>query len=675
MATEYKLSYTASEIDQKLGKVDTLETEVSALSEDIANQSGNSTVNPVPFKVQEIGQLFDQPLPYTAWCSGSLHYDASLGKYVDLLYCAPQHESPEYTASYVTHIDPKTYEASDPVLCKFYDTDGTTELSITYAGKPAFVILQDGTYMMLQSIGGTTYRFISVDYGLTWAKGGACSGYTISTETYALVQLSNGRILANAITREINYSDDGGITWTSVTPATSGASYEAEYCFLEVKPSVVLGICRKTVSGVGNSVSAASGDCEHAVYTISEDYGTTWSVLKESETIDNMNASNCTGYVHDGVVEIFAASRWYHDGDYATTDYTNTGKSGAITHYMATVENALNDKFTNMGVIVYAKTTGDTSPLAAQDFHTPCIAVNGTDMLMVYFDRVEPYNVADTVNHHYIRGSLNGIDYGVRDNLKSTIFPVSSAKVDALIRKAKNEMIIKINEAILSGGLIPPTDGDDPGTFVFDGIVANFNFADESAMNAEAMTVTDTINGIVATCTSETFPTVRENSVSGGTFSIPALSDYFDSTTLFAFTVEISVYREDGDSWSKYDFWSAYSNGGARNRFSATVANLHAINTSGSAVTYAQWATINPEATGHNHVVGTFSEDGTFCIYRNGELQATYNSFADFAHWPETVLTKASWVGEKLKAFRIYKRALTAEEVAVNYAYEKATIV
>ena len=35
---EYKLSYTASEIDEKLGKIDGIETQVSGLSEEIANQ-------------------------------------------------------------------------------------------------------------------------------------------------------------------------------------------------------------------------------------------------------------------------------------------------------------------------------------------------------------------------------------------------------------------------------------------------------------------------------------------------------------------------------------------------------------------------------------------------------------------------------------------------------------
>ena len=43
MATEYKLSYTASEIDEKLGKIDENTTNISKLSEDIADLKENGT--------------------------------------------------------------------------------------------------------------------------------------------------------------------------------------------------------------------------------------------------------------------------------------------------------------------------------------------------------------------------------------------------------------------------------------------------------------------------------------------------------------------------------------------------------------------------------------------------------------------------------------------------------
>lgn len=633
------------------------------------------------FKTQAIGELFDHPENYTAWCSGSLHYDDKLCKFVDLLYAAPKHENPAYTVNYVTYIDPKTYEATTPVLCKYYDTDGSTELTITKAGRPAFVILRDGSYMMLQTIGSTNYRFISTDYGLTWVKGESVTGYSGSTETYALVQLSNGRILANAISRVINYSDDDGKTWTSVTPVTSGASYEAEYCFLEVKSGVVLGICRKTVGGVGRT---ESGDAEHAVITVSRDYGTTWSDLKESETIDNMNASTCTGFIHDGIVEIFAASRWYHSGNYAVTDYLNTGKSGAITHYVATIDNALNDKFTKMGVIAYAKTTGETSPLAAQDFHTPCIAVNGNDMLMVYFDRVHPYDVVDMTNHYYIRGSLDGIDYGVNDDIQSKIFPVSSVKIDALLRKLKNELIVKINEAIISGGIIPPSEDENgnPGTYIMDGVLVNFNFTDSAAINTNNMTVTDSIHRVAASCTSEIFPEIRENSLAKATFNIPALGDYYGSTSLGkGFTIEISVYHYESDTFNDWHFWgipkaAQTSNYYATGKYTRDT-KLKYVDTDGATQSlsyWAEWFGRGTTALGFYHIVIAAGIDGVVNLYKNGECITTLIP-TNFASWTAGFEAQETVLNEYLKTYRVYSRALTAEEVASNYKYELATIV
>lgn len=647
--------------------------------EEFAAKLAEETITIRTFKTQAIGELFDQPENYTAWCSGSLRYDDKLGKFVDLLYAAPKHENPDYTVNYVTYIDPKTYEATTPVLCKYYDTDGITELTISYAGRPAFVILRDGSYMILQTIGSSNYRFISTDFGLTWVKGEQITGYSGSTETYALVQLSNGRLLANAISNVINYSDDDGATWTSVTPVTSGASYEAEYCFLEVKSGVVLGICRKTVGGVGRT---ESGDAEHAVITVSRDYGTTWDDLKISETIDNMNASTCTGFVHDGIVEIFAASRWYHSGNYAVTDYLNTGKSGAITHYVATIDNALNDKFTKMGVIAYAKTTGETSPLAAQDFHTPCIAVNGNDMLMVYFDRVHPYDVVDMTNHYYIRGSLDGIDYGVNDDIQSKIFPVSSVKIDALLRKLKNELIVKINEAIISGGIIPPSEDENgnPGTYIMDGVLVNFNFTDSAAINTNDMTVTDSIHRVAASCTSEIFPEIRENSLAKATFNIPALGDYYGSTSLGkGFTIEISVYHYDGDTFQEWEFWRTptnQSNYSAPGKYTRGTT-LKYVDTDGAIQKlsyWAEWFGRGTTALGFYHIVITAGIDGIVNLYKNGECITTLTP-TNFASWTAGFEAQETVLTEYLKTYRVYSRALTAEEVASNYKYELATIV
>lgn len=58
MATEYKLSYTASEIDEKLGKIDENTTNISKLSEEIAS----TAIKPFPY--YEVNKLNDMITKY-----------------------------------------------------------------------------------------------------------------------------------------------------------------------------------------------------------------------------------------------------------------------------------------------------------------------------------------------------------------------------------------------------------------------------------------------------------------------------------------------------------------------------------------------------------------------------------------------------------------------------------
>ena len=311
--------------------------------------------------------------------------------------------------------------------------------------------------------------------------------------------------------------------------------------------------------------------------------------------------------------------------------------------------------------------------------------MNGDDMLMVYFDRVAPYNVPDNVNHHYIRGSLTGIDYGIRDDFKSTIFPYSSAQVERLLKKKYNELIVKINEAISSGGVVPPGEGEggDHTSYILDGIVANSNFVDESKVDATAKTVTDTIHGIVATCTDETFPEKRDNSLGRASYTVPAVSDYYGSTSINnGFSVEICVYRYDGDGWSAYGLW--WTTKAANSKYWITGDKSQAsrytyIDTESVIHKTALWwdkssMPIPSGTLGFVHIVATYDVNGTLTIYKNGEALKTITP-TDFSAWDSELVTAVTGLRESMKAYRIYNRALTAEEVVSNYKYELSTIV
>lgn len=405
----------------------------------------SQSANAQTYKTEDIGELFAAPADYTAWCPGNLRYDKTLGKFVSLLYAAPAHV---HTTSdlYVTYIDPDSFVATEPVKCSFVDTDGVTDITPASAGACSFYILSDGTYFMIKNMDDTNhYKFTSADNGVTWQKVSAVTG--CSVPPWNITELSNGRIIYSSDHGKVgmHYSDDDGVNWTQVIPATCGGGSEAEACILEVEPGKLIAIGRYSGSGKGYY---ESGDSEPAIFASSMDYGTTWTGW-EISTVDNMNASSCTGVVHDGIVEIFATSRWYSNGGNVNTDNANTGKNGAMIHYMATTENALANNFTRLGIIDYAKGAGG-------DYNSPCAALdNDKRMLIVHMDGGE--NV--TCNNRYLRGEIGSIGYACTEDGKSSVRAYSAAMVEKLLAEKQDDInYLRMALSKIEGsGVNPPT--------------------------------------------------------------------------------------------------------------------------------------------------------------------------------------------------------------------------
>lgn len=406
----------------------------------------NSLSSVQTYKTEDIGELYAAPSDYSAWCPGNLRWDGNLQKFVSLIYAAPAH-SHSTADLYVCCIDPDSFSATQPEKCRYVDTNGETDITPDTAGTCSFLILSDGTYLMIHlAADGNTYKFTSADNGATWKKVSAVTGY--SGSPWNMTELSNGRIIMSDDASKVGfyYSDDGGVTFTQVIPGTCGGGYEAEACILEVQPGKLIAIARYSMSGKGYY---ESGDSEAAIFASSDDYGTTWSDWHISTTIDNMNASSCTGVVHDGIVEIFAASRWYSNGSNVNTDNANTGKNGAMIHYMATVANALIDNFTRVGIIDYARGAGG-------EYHSPCAAIDADNrLLIVHMDGGE----AATCNNRYLRGGIGNISYACTDNSLSTVKAFSAATVTKLL--AEKQDAINYLQLALSkidgSGVTPPT--------------------------------------------------------------------------------------------------------------------------------------------------------------------------------------------------------------------------
>lgn len=524
--------------------------------------------------------------------------------------------------------------------------------------------------MFIANLEDGKHRFISTDKGQTWIDGGSVTG--IQYHHWATYKMSNGRLIGSYdySKKGLIYSDDNGTTWTQVIPTTCGGGYEAEACVLELEKNKLIAIARYSIGGQGNN---SSGDSEHAIISYSDDNGTTWTPWQISNTIDNMNAASCCGIVHDGIVEIFACSRWYHNGDYLNTDYTNTGKNGAIIHYTATIENALNDNFTKKGIIDYAK--GESI-----DYHAPSMVKDkDNNILIMHIDGGEEV----VCTQRFIRGSLESLEYRVKDNAKTKVFPYSSIKIEKLLSAQKIELITLINEAILSGNTINPSDPTNPTSYILDNIVYNFNFLDETKMDKINMTLTDSINGIIGTFKSgiggsvvSEYPGITDNSCSGLLcISANTLDSKFVDEENLEFSYEFVIYSDESHSVTQKLMSTSNNTYFAINNNKIS----YYINSSEDKQSITFWPAHGSgdkiaANLGFYHFVYTFSKDGVINLYCNNELNST-NTIEDFKKWDyETFISLERSFPWQKKAIRMYSKALNETEILNNYNYEKSLI-
>lgn len=398
-------------------------------------------INSNKYKLTWLGERFTAPSDYVAW-GGSMRYEPRLGKFVQWLYCAPAHL--HNTAKlYVVYIDKNTLVADEPIHCVYYDTDGSTQLNFDNEAGVTVRCLEDGTYQLIKNIKEGTadikYRFNSTDYGKTWVKGERITPPSGVSGFDDIVTLSNGRLITS-YGGPIFYSDDGGVNWTISTPATAGGNYEAEANFLELKPGVVMAIARYSMSGG----TAGDGTPDSAIIAYSYDYGTTWTPWQLSTSILDMNAIGCKGIMHDGFVELFVCSRWY-DG---INNYIETGKRGAIYHYVARVDDALNDNFTNLGIIHYF----DNSP---QEVMAPDFAIDDNNE-MLFSQACGGGSV--TCTKFYAKGTKTNYFSLIDDTNKSNFTSYSNLKVDKLI-DSLNAKILELQYALSQ---IPGSGVEEP---------------------------------------------------------------------------------------------------------------------------------------------------------------------------------------------------------------------
>ncbi|MBY0145911.1 exo-alpha-sialidase [Neobacillus niacini] len=407
------------------------------------------------YKTEPIGEIFNPPAKYNAWCPSNLQFDKTRGVYAVLINGANAHV---FTAlnQYFCTINPDTLVSTTPNLISVVDTNGNP-VTFDVSSSNNFMVFEDGTYMYLLRKNGIYHRITSVDGGVTWVDRGQIvvspsNSLTTSSNIWGITKLSNGRLICgfgaqSEVRGKLMYSDNNGVNWTFVSVGTSypSGTTSAEPCIIEVSPNKLISLARRTTGG------APTGSApEPALISFSTDNGATWTNYKNSTSILNMNASGATAYVHDGIVEVFVASRYY-----LTTASSNTGETGSITHYIATLENAFNDNFTLKETTVYANAANSV------DFHSPCVSIDDQNrLLLMYMDESE-YSNAD-VNYWFVRGGLGYVSYKNRDGAKSPIFSYSGKYIENLIFNLRTDLAslqYAVSQISTGGGGVvnPPT--------------------------------------------------------------------------------------------------------------------------------------------------------------------------------------------------------------------------
>lgn len=435
---------------------------------DISVSGGGYAVD--TYKTQPIGELYDPPSGYTAWLPSGLWYDKNKNLYLMFIYGTDSHVN-STNGQYMNFatIDPDTLKAiQKPTPMIMVDSNGN---AITGTGKfpngvrsddqiisTTFIILNDGTYFMLGKDTANYYRLTSTD-GIHWVNQGipTWNGGTITPASPALDNVwgtyksSSGRLFAGFGAKgagKLIYSDDNGVSWTilqltydkpvsTITPR--------EPMFIELSPNKIMALWRK--SGAGLTYGTTGGAVDPAMISFSTDNGLTWSKIVDSTTITSMNANSAASIVHDGIVEVFACSRLF------TTDQAiNTGQYGAIGHYVATIDNALNDKFTYLGNVVYSNTTD------SNDFSCPTIAKDKKNRLLLgYFD-LSSMRFDGAINHFFVRGNLGDLSYSFKDGKAAPNFGYSGKYIEYLVSNL-NAKITSLQNLVSQ---IPVSSGANP---------------------------------------------------------------------------------------------------------------------------------------------------------------------------------------------------------------------
>ena len=573
---------------------------------------------------------------------------------------------------YRVTIDPSGYMSTYEAITVF-DTDGVTPYTPARGYMGCTKRLNDGSYMCID-IDQTIYK--STDSLKTLVKQRQIE-FTRGSDgsMFSLTELSNGRLIIGhgGWVNGFWYSDDSGATWTNVIPSASNLGRmiypESQYkpfepCFIECGNGKVLAIGRKSMNGMGEGpvTEATYALKEPAVYSISEDYGSTWTAWANSQTITDMTACNGKPVVIDGIVHLVFGSRWKN---------TEKGCNFQLFYTFASIDDAVADNWATPVPIDIGQWNDETAT-NSHDSGYPSLWTDGVGNL---------YSV------HY-DGDGTGSAFGANWRLcigspavkKPAVSPGNGAYNVAYSQRIIDQKIAalmaKINELYLLIGEIPDDSGEyDGSSLIFNGLKAWFDVTATSKWNDAVLTsmVGDltavakisTASGVISAGGGNVSPAQFEN---GFAEKVGLL--YFDKTfaeivgsDATAITVEFIV-RSSVNAKVFYTKSTSAVNASLNN-------NPNVFTSPGSSELFSN------EYSVPYHTCAVF-EEGKVTWYVNGsrkKVQTIDSTFANImSSYPLPNAHNSLSNGALLGDIRFYNRVLSEQEIMNNFLFTQTEV-
>lgn len=590
-------------------------------------------------------------------------WEPDLGKAVGIVIssnAAHEYAKPWYRVT----IDPSGY-MSEYEAVTLYDTDGTTEYTSTAYYMGSLCRLSDGRYIAIDS-GHDIY--ISSDYCQTFVRQQTYA-FDGTGSMFGLRQLSNGRLIVGfgGNRNGFYYSDDVGETWTATSADNSGLGQQAypsgafkpfEPCFIDCGNGKVACFARKSTSAYTSGGTLAESVYKHlepAVYSVSTDYGATWSAWVDSQTIIDMTASNAKVCIIDGTVHMVFTSRLTHADGNLRVFYT-----------YASIEDAYADNWATP-VMIDVGHWNESTAANSHDGGYPSVWTDGIgNLFAVYYDG-DGSGTAAGANWRLCIGAPVVKKPAVSDG--SGAFNVSYPQKAVDLKIAS--IMTKINELYMLIGELPPApDSYDGSSLVTDGLEAFFDMTSQSKWDGSLIT------SMVGELTARSKGSTPGGVIGSSNMAPTAFNNGFANIGSLYFTKTIAEIV--GSSVTAFTVeYICYITGNSTTFFTKTTTVVNTSNANNPNVYSGKSGNALFSSVSVPHHVCAVFESGKVTWYVNGTKKVTETTqvaFADILASYPLPNAHQTTSGSALGDVRFYSKALSDDEIRNNFLYTQAKV-